>query len=58
LEGDGEKSYGAIESLLEMIKSFHKWSDEFYDKHRFLLTEILEMNDIDFLEEANFENKT
>jgi len=57
LEGDGEKSYGAIESLLEMIKSFHKWSDEFYDKHKFLLTDILETNDIDFLEEVNFENK-
>jgi len=53
LEGK-EESYGARECLLEMIKSFHKWSDEFYDKHRFLLTEILEMNDIDFIDEEAF----
>jgi uncharacterized protein YaaN involved in tellurite resistance len=58
LEGDVEESYGAFEDVLEMIKSFHKWSDQFFDKHRFLLTEILEMNEIDFIEEADFENKT
>ena len=58
MEGDVEESYGAFEDVLEMIKSFHKWSDQFFDKHRFLLTEILEMNEIDFIEEADFENKT
>ena len=58
LEGDEKESYGARECLLEMIKSFHKWSDEFYDKHKFLLTEILEMNDINFIDEMAFENKT
>ena len=55
---NGRSTTGASEGLLEMIKTFHKWSDKFYDKHRFLLTDILETNDIDFLEESDFENKT
>lgn len=58
LEGDAEESFCASECLLEMIGSFHKWRDEFHDKYRFSLTEILEMNDIDFIEEKAFENKT
>ncbi|WP_334978727.1 hypothetical protein [Nostoc sp.] len=55
LEGTEEIPYGAREALLELIKNFNKWSDEFHDKHIFLLTETLEENDIQYLDEEKFE---
>lgn len=55
LEGTEETPYGAREYLLELIKHFNKWSDEFHDIHIFLLTETLENNDIEYLSEEQFE---
>jgi|GEM_PF-5904112 len=55
LEGTEEAPYGAREYLLELIKQFNKWSDEFHDKHIFLLTETLEDSNIEFLSEEQFE---
>lgn len=56
LEGSDDDTYGASEELLERIKSFHKWSDEFYDKYRDQLIEILESDDIDFLGEEEYDD--
>ena len=58
LDGTEEYLYGARESLLEGIKQFNKWSDEFHDKHISLLTVILEDNDITHLSEEEFEAET
>ena len=58
LEGTDEDSFGARESLLCHIKNYHKWSDEFYDKYKDILLEIIEDLDINHLSQEEFELKT
>lgn len=58
LEGDVKSPDGARESLLERIKEFHKWSDNFYDKYLLLLAEVLEDNEISFVSEEIFASKS
>ncbi len=58
LDGDAKTPDGARESLLEMIKEFHKWSDNFYDKYTCLLVDVLEDNEISFVNEAAYDSRT
>jgi hypothetical protein len=58
LEGNEEFPSGAREEILERIKQFNKWSDEFHDKHISLLTGILDDDGIMYLSGEEFEAPT
>jgi hypothetical protein len=54
--GDTEETlYGARDHLLEKIKYFIKYPGEFLDMHNYLLTEILDGNNLEYISEEQFE---
>lgn len=57
LEGTEEEPYdGARESLFEHIKTYSKWSDEFYDKYMYYLIDLIEDLEIEYQDQEQFKN--